>query len=454
MSKEWKSFLYSAFLFLVLPNALFVALVMALDLGRPLINLDYLIVSVLLAAGWRVTSYCALFLLALVDVLSMVGQVYPFIKVSDLLYLSRFIFLSSGVNQFYIISFFAIAFFSLLWFSISVPKEGKVTSLVYLNLGLFFYAVHVYGGDDRNKYWRVSDTPIVSSQFISFYEYRTSGFIGTFFMKGEAFLETGYQGGTQYWVKDVSILGDKVLLVVNESWGVLKDEAAQDEVVRPVTNLKDKFEVLLYSEIDFKGATVAGEMRELCGLTTLHFSFDHDDARLQECLPRQFSDAGYSTHAIHGAVGVMYGRFGWYPKVGFQTQTFFESRLWPRRCYSFPGACDVDIASVVRKKLVESDKSFVYWLTLNTHNFYDSRDIVIDVFDCERFALEAGSETCRNAKLQAQFFQTLADSLATSDLSGAEVIVVGDHEPPIFNQSERERYFEEGKVSLLRFKVR
>lgn len=443
------------FFLVFIPNFLFVSASLFFELGRPWVNLDYLFAAVIFTFGYRFLASIFLVVAVFIDVLGLIGQIYPFVRVYDLLYLSKFIFLSSFKSQVYIFSGLALVFVVFFGLAKASGKERKLSALVLFNLAVALYTFNVYGNaNERNEYWRVTDRPVVSSQMVSFYEYRSRGFVETFYLTGEAFVRTGFQGGTEGWEGDLDDLADKLLLVVNESWGVSNSAEAQAAIVSPITELQDRFEVKLYHELPFMGATVAGELRELCGLRPNHFNLAPVVDGYEDCLPNRLVGLGYSTYAIHGAVGLMYDRHLWYPRVGFQDMTFFEAKSWPNRCYSFPGACDIDLAHEVRRKLKEGGKKFVYWLILNTHNFYDPRDIKLDVFDCQAFDIEDGSEACRSMKLQAQFFHSLSEILVDPELSGVEVIVVGDHAPPIFNAAEKERYFKESKISLLNFIVK
>src|SRR5690606_39278501 len=65
------------------------------------------------------------------------------------------------------------------------------------------------------------------------------------------------------------------------------------------------------------------------------------------------------------------------------------------------------------RSLLQQQKQFVYWLTLNSHAPYDPRDIQKDLFPCEQFKIAAQSEVCRNFKIHAQFFEALADRKST-----------------------------------------
>jgi phosphoglycerol transferase MdoB-like AlkP superfamily enzyme len=226
-----------------------------------------------------------------------------------------------------------------------------------------------------------------------------------------------------------------------------------ERLISPLRELKN-VDVVESGSKDFVGATVAGELRELCRLQPNHFNLSNVSEGFEGCLPGFFKRQGYATHAVHGAVGLMYDRVHWYPRVGFDERVFFESGSWKERCYSFPGACDLELMTVQLKPLLNrKGKDFIYWLTLNTHSFYDSRDLRGDFFDCAEYGVLVGGEACRNLKLQAQFFKGLA-GLLSGVTSKLDVIVVGDHAPPMFDQREKDKIFIDSKVSYIRLKIK
>src|SRR5690606_27455490 len=171
-------------------------------------------------------------------------------------------------------------------------------------------------------------------------------------------------------------------------------------------------------EIDFNGITIEAEIRELCQADLEHFNFDDYKAELSNCLPNTLKKAGYKTASFHGAAGPMYDRFKWYPWIGFDETVFFESQRWPRRCYSFPGACDYDMVELIADSFSSDRKAFSYWLTLNSHHSYDLRDLREDGFSCESVGIDSYTEVCRNLKLQYQFFQALSDLVSMPQMVG------------------------------------
>lgn len=120
-----------------------------------------------------------------------------------------------------------------------------------------------------------------------------------------------------------------------------------------------------------------------------------------------------------------------------------------------PGICDSEIMNdFIAPIFAKDEKIFMYWLTLNTHTNFDERDIQTDVFDCKKFNLEEGEQLCRMNKLHAQFFSQLAGILAQPAMRGVEIILVGDHSPPILNKREYRIHVEDGLVMQVHLKVK
>jgi phosphoglycerol transferase MdoB-like AlkP superfamily enzyme len=173
----------------------------------------------------------------------------------------------------------------------------------------------------------------------------------------------------------------------------------------------------------------------------------------ENCLPKRLLAAGYKTAAMHGATSLMYDRRHWYPRAGFEKMTFFEDRVWPQRCYSFPGACDLDMLPELEKFFGQPGKRFMYWLTLNSHAPYDLRDLRVDHFNCAAHGISDNTEVCRLLKLQADFFSGLAQQLRSDTLKGVDVIIVGDHAPSLINLEDKTAIFAPSVVPWVRLKT-
>ena len=74
---------------------------------------------------------------------------------------------------------------------------------------------------------------------------------------------------------------------------------------------------------------------------------------------------------------------------------------------------------------------------------------------CNRVNLSESSQRCRYFLLQQQFFESLANYIKNhkSELTGVQVIVVGDHNPPFFKEEDRDA-FTDNKVPLIAFTIK
>jgi hypothetical protein len=434
----------------LLPNLFLFAAAWHYGFGRPYVNLDYILAFALFCGGWRLLGIGALLSLMLLDVLTLVGQLFVFVRLQDLSYFLSLVPYAPLAYQTALAGLLVLilAVCWVYWRTGSKTMLGA--ALLVLNIGVLFYLYEVnFNASGNLVVWNVKGHPLVSSQAVNFYDARPSGLLADVTAEGEVFSVAKSERQTESWQAGAADRPSKLLLVVNESWGVANEAAIHDAIIEPLTRIPGLRE-LRQGGISFAGATVSAELRELCGLHANHFNLSGVDQELAGCLPQQLKAEGYRTTAIHGAAGMMYDRVRWYPKAGFEQLVFLESRPWPRRCYSFPGACDMDLMDEVRAGLTAEGKSFVYWLTLNTHSNFDLRDLQDDHFDCAAFGIESTRASCRNFKLQAQFFNGLAELLADKALQDMEVIVVGDHPPPILNREDFDQYFQDARVPWVR----
>lgn len=443
-------------LWVVFPNLIFWAIAFALAINRAVFNLDYLFVGVLFAAGKKYLGGMLLLVCLLLDLLSMAGLVFPFVRLQDVSYLLGLLPLAAPVWQFSFAGLlFLIAGVVYVVWNFGV-KTDVAASLIIFNLGLFFYGIYVYqpaqAGTDR---WYRASEKWVDSQGISFISNRSTEFIDYYSMPGNPLLKTGFKGETKAWA-DASpgALNRKLLLIVAESWGQMSDSRIDQALLAPLLERRARFDWFRSGTKQGGIATVGAELRELCGLDTRHYNLKPVKEGFSDCLPWLLKKQGYATSAIHGSVGLMYDRLYWYPRAGFDEAIFKESRAWTTQCYSFPGVCDREIASSYIAHAFEKDeRKFVYWLTLNSHAIYDARDIHKDFFDCPAYGLVNGTEICRMLKLHAQFFHNFAAVLDNESMRGVEVLIVGDHQPRLLAMDDVKK-IREGVVSWVHFRIR
>lgn len=442
MLRVWSQFLFM-FLGFALPNLVFGLCAYGLGVGRPLINIDYALCVLLLAFAWRWWGGGLLIFVLLMDALSLAGQIVPFMRLGDIFYLLQFTLQASVTHVLLLlVSTLLIALVGVAVFAGGRRTERMAALLVFnvLVLAHFIYDVDI--DPDKQRFYKSTGYSLVESQTVLLMRSRGAIFLSMFDSEGQALSPLpGKSASESFWQEAKSGGGSgRLLLVVAESWGLPRDERIQEAILAPLQQLK--LERMQYGQIAPRGTTVAGELRELCHLYPEHYNLAQVAQGFESCLPNILRDKGFTTVSLHGATRLMYDRHHWYPRAGFDQSVFFEDRIWPRRCYSFPGACDLDIFTEVKRYFNGEGRRFLYWLTLNTHGPYDLRDLEHDVFDCKAYGLRAQSESCRNFKLQAQFFSGLAKLLQMESMKGVEFVVVGDHPPMLLDAGEKDKVFQ------------
>src|SRR5690554_798155 len=428
--------LFLALFLLLGPNVMMLLISSWLGVQRPIFNFDYAVSALVLVLS-PFLVYAPFFLVAIFfDGLSLVKQIFPIVNLEDSLYLLGFIVIAPFLYQALFVLFLGFSLLSLIFLYLIRPKLDKAVLISLVNLSILAYILAMVFDGGQGSDYRSGSEKIVDSQAVSTYESGMNGFVEQFSVsKADVFESKVEKGVTFPWFSEFDNIPDKVLLIVSESWGASSEEII-NSVLSPLIGRKDRFADYKVGELGVLGVTVQGEIRELCALRPKFFNLKEVEEEFDGCLPHFFRDNGYKTLAVHGATGAMYARKYWYPKLGFDEAVFFENKSWPKRCYSFPGACDSDVLNFVIEEFEGKEKSFVYWLTLNSHTPYDVRDLEKDVFRCEDHRIPVGSASCKNLKLHAQFFYNLAEALDDPAMRGVRVLIVGDHAPLILDPNE------------------
>ncbi|WP_428643517.1 sulfatase-like hydrolase/transferase [Roseibium sp.] len=252
-----------------------------------------------------------------------------------------------------------------------------------------------------------------------------------------------------------------VLVVVVEGLGAFASQELQDLIWQPLLedDVAGRYDVKSGDTIYF-GTTTAGEVRELCGLKGDYRDFRDRDSG--DCLPRRAVEAGYRTASFHAFTGNFFERFDWYPKIGFQELNFRETNAGietdgalPECGVAFRGLCDADVAGAVERFLVNGDgeRKFAYWLTLNSHKPVPPGEVP-PRFGCdEEGGVFTDVELCRMAEQWLNVSYLVKAIAMRDDLAETEIVLVGDHHPPLFTR--RARYmFTPGEVAWIHLKPR
>lgn len=253
--------------------------------------------------------------------------------------------------------------------------------------------------------------------------------------------------------------GSNVVMVIVESLGYVRDSAARDRIAAPLYGadiIKDY--VVTAGHTPYYGSTTSGEMRELCNTRTFYAEFVLKDG--DSCLPNLLAARGYSSIAVHAFSGGMFQREKWYPIVGFDQALFGDDlvKTTRRTCGSaFRGACDADLAPMIaaasQRAALAGKPRFIYWLTLNTHIPVAPGEALTN-FHCERDDNGFGvPQVCRMAELWHDVFTVVATIARDPAVAPAEILVVGDHAPPLWSRRGRAQ-FAPGEVAWYRLQPR
>ena len=445
----------------LLPNIIFLIVALYASISRPIINIDYLIALFFLLIPWwgsRILGITLLVIAMLFDGLMLVIQVFPFMDLAAIRYLLPFVSIAP-TNYLVAIAGFILCTCSILGLSLYFTRLQKVPypQFIVIFLLILCYPIMTLGFTyakfnailGRDNYY------IAHSQSWLYREMTKSHFWeATSIIPKLAPLSPAQQRATTQLQQPSSA---KILYIVAESWGELRNAEAQKAVLSSIDVQQEKFEFISHGTFKTSGATVAGELRELCGLELQNEGFalkKLNKKQFEGCLPYQLAQKGYATFALHGTSGLLYDRTDWYKKAGFQQTWFGENFMGLQRCTAFKGVCDSELMHVVGQtfKTNFKHKVFFYWMTLTSHQPYSEKDIHNHRFDCKKYNMKATGDACHNAQLQTQFFDDLAKLIQKPEMQGVEVMVVGDHQPPMWgNEIEHIRPL---TVAYLHFKVK
>ncbi len=330
LSKQWtlppflpKRLLLSL-LILLAPNAVFWVLALLTATARPIVNLDYLPAALLIALPWRfvkIVGVLAFWLAVLFDGLMMVIQLFPFMDLIGAINLVPFILTAPAPYQ--------IMTGLLLLYMLAMPfvlqkataktdfRHIAVCAAVVAAAGYFTGHLSYYDRGRMANIFGANNFYYAKSQAMLYTVSQNADFI-TAGLVDPVFLPLGNQQRAATHLNEPK--SQKILFIVAESWGLPANPELQNATFAKLLAQKDRFSVWESGSFPFIGATVEGEMRELCAYGGLRgFALRRaPDEKFARCLPNRLKQEGYATFAMHGAGSSLYDRFSWYPRAGFQ----------------------------------------------------------------------------------------------------------------------------------------
>jgi hypothetical protein len=213
-----------------------------------------------------------------------------------------------------------------------------------------------------------------------------------------------------------------------ESLGVYKDDADQAALLTPlIAPMQPRYRLIYDGVHAYRGLTLQGEMRELCGLMLLGITRSSADlAKLGNCVPNRLARAGYRTIGMHGNPARFYFRRTIYPALGFGRSLFIENLPGLERCRPdvFNGVCDDAMFKTAVATFEKPGPAFVHVMTLNAHPPWPTNDP-------RRCAGRSKmvEAACAYDLLQRRSLGDLGQALATASSPPDMVVVFGDHGP-------------------------
>lgn len=445
--------------FILAPNVVFWIFCYIGGVARPIINEDYLWVTALWVFPYRWAKFLAgmaWVILLIFDTLMIIMQWFPFMDLTVARYLLPFI--TTAPTRYIVL--ILILFGYILLFPYSQTRFSRkvkkltvwVPSLLWAVIAYFIGYV-TYNDVPPERFGR--DHYYVSASQYQLYKEQTGNVFAQLANTPPVLNPYKKDTASEHLNRPYH---RKLLLIVNESWGVARKAEVQRAILEKLYALPNT-DYIQEGFFDFAGATVQGEMRELCHLSVEHgYSFKElPETHFSQCIPNQLKQQGYQTVAMHGSGSHMYDRYSWYQKAGFNETIFSENLLNAKRCHAFNGVCDSELYQQVSKAFQKAEAAnkpiMFYWLTLTSHVPYQSSDITNQRFHCQKYQIPEG-DICNNMRMQAQFFDGLAELLKQPEMKGVEVLVVGDHMPPIMQNIPIHHYIHWNDVSWVHLKIK
>lgn len=230
-------------------------------------------------------------------------------------------------------------------------------------------------------------------------------------------------------VMPTDVVPQKILVVMLESWGEtpeglqqLKNELTSESVV-----------VLQDGYTPYRGSTLPGEVRELCGRK---LDFREIGFSGEGCMPRNLKYLNYHTTAYHGYEGFFYYRNVIYPALGFDDIYFRPQLASQDQCLgAFKGACDDAVLDAALEKLFLPGKQFVYVMSLTAHEPV-SEETLNRSYIKQAAKLPALSNTQRVNRSLITYTVKQVQAVGESYDMPVWIYFAGDHNPP----SDSEEY--------------
>lgn len=248
---------------------------------------------------------------------------------------------------------------------------------------------------------------------------------------------------------------DRVALIIVESLATYKNNDINNHISEKITQNPD-IEILAHNSIKEADSTVSAELRELCHAHAIGYGIASIPDKIQ-CKPKLYKDNNFFTFSLHAGGSKFYNRYRWYGSAGFTKSFFFGDLNIKKTCTSnWQGYCDITLFDSFFSNLDLRKNSFGYWLTLNSHYPYDTKDLLNkDKSECAQLGLPLDEDVCGNFLLIGEFLSKFSESISQNKkrIGNTVFIVVGDHQPYLIGKDTKS-FLSSGYVPYFIFKLK
>jgi hypothetical protein len=243
--------------------------------------------------------------------------------------------------------------------------------------------------------------------------------------------------------------GEKEVLIILESWGLLKNQQLREEKIAPFYALDSIKYKIKFDSSYFDGATVQAESRELLNKEgEAYFSVINQNKCDIKGLIQKKNEDQYKTMAVQSFPGSYSLGTKFNTLIGFQRfkeYTYFHDTLGMKNNHNnhYTSVNDEQVFSYVFKNLSNNQKSFTYCLTINTHLPFslsrrETKDPNFLTFQQKYSSLFPSVQTLERYYRMKQELNSLAQLIKNSDAD--RILIIGDHSPPFIFKEERKLY--------------
>lgn len=228
---------------------------------------------------------------------------------------------------------------------------------------------------------------------------------------------------------------DHILSISVEALGRFQDDSQNQAMFASLVKAAGDTYAVSFDKRLYKGATLSGELRALCGIRALGAPSRETIKQIAPgCLPHRLAKAGYATLGMHGNTGYFYNRREIYPGIGFQKAMFLDDfhALYRGKemCTdnTFAGVCDNVALAEGLKFSAEHKRSFVHLMTIQTH--FPLNESSLGTKQCGQIGTFTEPELCLYANSMSTLLGQLVAQIVAAPNPPELVYIFGDHGPP------------------------